>query len=228
MDLFNRGRFSTGVVSCATAADTLISTNPVFSPPTENESSSSPKLPFTPAGADIFPDPNSSVYAPAGEDNADELNETALAAAENKIYAYNLVDKGIGCYNSGDMACASQSFKSAYDILPDDVNIIYVQAQFLTFQKRYDEALKKIDAGIALDPDNAEFWYHKGGIQNNMGRFLESGSSFDRAEELAPGYEFPVTDRFPVNVIIKNSTFILLAIGFFVLAYVFYIKEIRQ
>lgn len=225
--LFALWIFSTGVVSCATAADTLIGTNHAFSPPSENESTRTTNLTMTPGSAGLLPVPNSP-YAPVEEDNADEINETAMAAAENEIYAYDLVDKGIRCYSYGDIACASQSFKSAYEILPDNVNIIYVQAQFLSFQKRYDEALKKIDAAIALDPDNAELWYQKGMILNNMGRFFESGSSFDRAEELEPGLVFPVTNRFPVNVILKNSTFIILTIGFCVLAYVFYIKEIRK
>ena len=224
--LFALWIFSTGVVPCATAADTIVDTNPVISLSSDKENRSTPNLTVIPAGAGIL-FTSDSPYAPVEEDNPDEINATALAEAENETYAYNLVDKGIGCYNAGDIACASAAFEAAHDILPGDTNILYVQAQFFTLQKRYDEALKKIDTGISLDPEEAQLWYQKGKILNNMGRFFESGYSFDRAEELEPELEFPVTNRFPVNVIIKNSTFIILVIGFCVLGFVFYFKEIR-
>ncbi|MDO9324508.1 MAG: tetratricopeptide repeat protein [Methanoregula sp.] len=217
--------FSTGIVSSATAADTFGDTGRVITSP---ENSSAINLTVTPVAADILFDSNISLYPPVDDGTTPEMNLTAIAAAENETYAYNLVDKGIECYLSGNLACSFKSFDAAHEILPNDSNIIFVQAQVLSLQKRYDEALEKIDDAIALKPDSAEFWYQKGIILNNMGKYFESGSSFDRAAELKPGSEFPVTDRFPINIILKNSTFIVLAIGFGALGCVFYFREIRQ
>ena len=212
----------------ATAADIVIDTNRTISPPFDNESSGTTNFTITPTSADTIFDSDLSMYPPVAEDNTDEINLTATTYAENKTYAYNLVDKGIDCYNSGNFACSFASFEAAQVILPDDINILYIQAQALSLQKHYDEALNKIDAGIALKPDSPELWSQKGIILNNMGKYFESGSCFDRVAELEPGYEFPITDRFPVNILIKNSTFLVLAIGFCALGCVFYLKEIRQ
>lgn len=222
---------STGAIKLMAApagSDTNPETSHPMYAPIDEDSTDAMNHMVTPAGADTPFDAGYPMYAPVEEDTIELMNLTAIAAAENETYAYNLVDKGIDCYNSGNTACAFESFEAAHNILPNDANILYVQAQAFSLQKRYDEALVKIEAGIALDPEVAELWYQKGVILNNMGKYFESGSSFDRAAELEPGYEFPVTDRFPFNVIIKNCTLLLYAIGFCALGCIFYSKEIRK
>lgn len=219
---------SMGFIPLVSAANTTADTNSAISVSFNTVNTSATNLSFTHYGAGTLYDSNISMYPPVPESDPDEINLTARAIAENETYAYNQVDKGIECYNSGNIACSFESFAKAHDILPHDSNILYVQAQALTYQKRYDEALAKIDAGIALDPERGELWYQRGIIQNDLGRFFESGASFDRAAELSPGSEFPVTDRFPVNILLKYATLIVLVTGFIALGCVFYFREIRQ
>ncbi|NMB78253.1 MAG: tetratricopeptide repeat protein [Methanomicrobiales archaeon] len=162
------------------------------------------------------------------QDEPELINLTAIADEENQTYAYNLVDKGIECYEAGNHKCAFESFETAHGILPQDANILYIQAQALSYQDRNDEALRSIEKAIASEPEAAELWYQKGIIQNNRGDYFASGASFDRASELAPGYEFPITDRFPISIIIKNAAAIILFLGFLSIGYFFYTREIRR
>lgn len=222
------GFLAIGIFPLASAANITVNVTPVISGPLSTVNNSALNLSATHDDVGMLSDSNLSMYPPVPEYDPDEINLTARAIAENETYAYNLVDKGIECYNAGNIACSFDSFAKAHAILPNDSNILYVQAQALTYQKRYDEALDKIDAGLALDPERGELWYQRGIIQNDLGRFFESGASFDRAAELVPGSEFPVTDRFPVNILLKYATLIVLVTGFIALGCVFYFKEIRQ
>jgi tetratricopeptide (TPR) repeat protein len=186
------------------------------------------KMPVKNAGIDYSTGTNSSAYPALDQNTSDALVVPESAAEENKTLAYNLVDKGLDCYYSKNMACAFASFESAHRILPMDANILYVQAQALTFQGRYDEALQKIDAALVLDPENAALWEAKGTILKKMGRWLESELCFNRAGELDSSYEIPVNDRFPLNILIKYSSVLILVVGLSLLGSFFYFKEIRR
>jgi tetratricopeptide (TPR) repeat protein len=160
-----------------------------------------------------------------GSDNPLILSDTI---AENQTLAYTLVNQGLECYYSGNFECALRSFEAAHNILPDDINILYVQAQALFLQKRYADALDKIDAGLTIDPDSAGLWYQKGIILKELGNDFESGICFERAHELDPDFEIPFKDRFPANVFFKYGALFVLVIGFFLLGFFFYFTEIRK
>jgi tetratricopeptide (TPR) repeat protein len=153
---------------------------------------------------------------------------TDTAAPDNEGEANALVEKGFLCYNAGDYACAWASFESAHAILPDDTDIFCYHGYLLSLQKHESEALEKIDAGLALEPENPDLLYEKGTILNSMGRYIESGPYFDRAEELDPDYAVPLTARFPLNLFVKNGAVIVVVIGFSLLGIDIYIKERRR
>ncbi|MCX6690881.1 MAG: hypothetical protein NTW33_02210 [Methanoregula sp.] len=140
----------------------------------------------------------------------------------------SLMQKGISCYYAGDNVCGDVSFASAYQLAPDNSQIFFTQALILSQVKNYPQALEKIDTALVLNPGNARMWYEKGKILDRMGRFMESGSCYDRAVELNPSFNVPVTDRFPLNVLIKNSMIIVMAGGFILLGIYIYFRERRR
>ncbi|MDD1701593.1 MAG: hypothetical protein LUQ31_01265 [Methanoregula sp.] len=94
--------------------------------------------------------------------------------------------------------------------------------------KKNNAALEKIDAALALEPESADMWMEKGRILNRLGKYYESDACFDRALEIDPNIPIEATDRFPLNMIIKNFIIIYFIVGFSVLGIYFYFKEIRH
>ena len=159
------------------------------------------------------------------DQNSPDLTILTGAASDTEAYAYDVANKGVDCFNNGNYACAWESLEDAHSILPNDTAILDTHAYLLAKVKKYDEALGKIDAAIALDPGEAYLWYEKGTIQNSAGKYLEAGQSFDRAQELDPSTEVSLVERFPLNFISKNVSVLVLLTGFVLLGIYIYFRE---
>jgi len=138
-----------------------------------------------------------------------------------------LIDKGIDCYNTGDYACTWASFEQAHTVLPNETGILYLYGYYLFQSKKYTESLEQIEAALVLEPTDAYLWYEHGVVLESAGRYTESGQSFDRARALDPGIEIPLVHRFPLNVVAKNVTVVVLIAGFCLLGAYIYFKERR-
>jgi tetratricopeptide (TPR) repeat protein len=159
---------------------------------------------------------------------ANDTKDDGTPYTEAESEAYDLATKGADCYDAGDFACAWTSFERAHEILPNDTSILDTHALLLADMKKYDEALGKIDAAIAVDPNDPYLWIDKGTIQNNAGRYTESGPSFDRAVKLDPTIDVSLMDRYPLNMVANNGGVILLIAGFALLGVYIYIRERRR
>jgi tetratricopeptide (TPR) repeat protein len=169
--------------------------------------------------------PEDSLNISADEAAGETANLSDSTASDAKALAYDIANKGVACYNAGNYACAWASFDQATGTLPEDPDLLYTYADLLAAQKKYDEALGKIDAAIELDPNDGYIWFEKGSILNSAGRYTESGPSFDRAEALDPDIRVSQVDRFPLNLITRNMTIIVLITGFALLGAFIYFKE---
>ncbi len=61
--------------------------------------------------------------------------------------------------------------------------------------KRYEEAIKRYEVAIRLNPDSCEAWNLRGIALLQLGRYEESIASFDKALEIKPDYEDAKTNR---------------------------------
>jgi len=152
---------------------------------------------------------------------------TALDPA-NQTLVDNLVSKGDICWNNDDYSCSFAAYESAHQIDPGNADLLLWSGQALSEMGNNTEALEKIDAALALDPEDAVGWYVKGKVLDKLGRFAESGPCYDRAGELDPKYRVPITDHFPLNVLIRNTTIIVVAGGFLLLGIFIYFMERRH
>jgi tetratricopeptide (TPR) repeat protein len=147
---------------------------------------------------------------------------------DNQTLVSSLVSRGSQCYYSGNFSCAWAAFESAHQLDPGNAGILYIHGHYLSLAGNTSGALEKMDAALTLDPRNAQVWYERGKVLDTMGRYAESGSSYDRAEELNPGLRVPATGRFPWSVLFRNAVLIVLAGGFTVLGISIYFRERRR
>lgn len=147
---------------------------------------------------------------------------------DNQTLVDNLVNKGDICWGKGDYYCSLAAYESAHQIDPGNADILLWWGETLSDVGNNSGALEKMDAALALAPEDAEIWYEKGKVLDNLGRFTESGPCYDRAEELDPRYRVPLTKHFPLNVLIHNATIIIVACGFFLLGIYIYFDERRR
>jgi tetratricopeptide (TPR) repeat protein len=153
---------------------------------------------------------------------------TPVNALDNQTLINSLMSKGSQCYSNGDYSCTWAAFESAHQVDPGNSGVLFVHGLYLSRAGNYTGALEKMDAALALDPQNARIWYEKGKVLDKLGRFTESGLYYDRAEELNPSLRVPATERFPLNVLIRNATVIIVAGGFFLLGTYIYFRERRR
>ena len=146
----------------------------------------------------------------------------------NQTLMNNLMSKGSQCYNNGDYPCTWAAFESAHQIDPGNSGVLFAHGYYLSRSGDNTGALEKMDAALALDSQNAWMWQERGKVLDKLGRFTESGSSYDRAEELNPALRVPVTSRFPLNVLVRNAALIIVAGGFILLGAYVYFTERRR
>jgi len=147
---------------------------------------------------------------------------------DNNTLINSLMSKGSQCYSNGDYSCTWAAFESAHEVDPGNSGVLFNYGYYLSRAGNNTGALEKMDAALALSPQNAWMWQEKGKVLDKLGRYIESGSSFDRAEELDTSLRVPVTARFPLSVLIKNGMVIFAVVGFTLLGIYIYFREWRR
>lgn len=148
--------------------------------------------------------------------------------AENQTLAEHLMNKGDLCANNGDFTCTFAAYEAAHQADPENADILLWHGEYLAYAGNNTGALEKYNAALAIDPEYAEIWYEKGKVLDKLGRYFESGAYYDRAEELDSYYRVPLTDRFPLNVLIRNAAIIVVVAGFFLLGIYIYFNERKR
>jgi len=146
----------------------------------------------------------------------------------NQTLINSLMSKGGQCFNNKDYSCTWAAFEEAQAIDPVNSGVLFSYGYYLSRAGDNAKALEKMDAALALSPQNGRIWYERGKVLDKLGRFLESGASYDRAEELNPALRVPATARFPLNVLVRNAALIIVAGGFVLLGTYIYFRERRR
>jgi tetratricopeptide (TPR) repeat protein len=143
----------------------------------------------------------------------------------NQSFINSMITRGYQCYNSGDYPCAWSAFESAQAADPKNYGTLFMYGYYLSRAGNSTGALEKLDAALALSPESGQIWYERGKVLDTLGRYAESGASYDRAEQINPRYHVPATGRFPLSLLIKNATLIIVIGGFGLLGIFIYFNE---
>ena len=146
----------------------------------------------------------------------------------NQTLINSLMSKGSQCYSNGDYTCTWSAFESALQVDPGNSRVLFIYGIYLSRAGNNTGALEKMDAALVLDPQNGRIWQEKGKVLDNLWRFTESGSCYDRAEELNPSLSVPAIARFPLNVLVRNAAVIVFVGGLTLLGIFIYFNERRQ
>lgn len=72
---------------------------------------------------------------------------------------------------------------------PENLEALRALAQYLVDERRFDDALARVNAAIDAHPEHGPFYDVRGRVQFEAGRIDDARSAFERALELEPDYE---------------------------------------
>jgi serine/threonine protein kinase len=79
------------------------------------------------------------------------------------------------------------------------------QAVSLAAEKKFDQAIEKIDYAISLEPENAEYRYQKGNMLQSMLRIKEAKDSYHNAAYHNKGHELAIENQKLCEKILKDN-----------------------
>ena len=147
---------------------------------------------------------------------------------ENQTLIDSLETSGYDCFYNEDYSCTWTAFETAHQIDPENYEVLFSHGLLLSQSGNNTGALEKMDAALDLNPfkpEDAWMWKEKGKFMNSIGRYFESGFYYDRAELLDPGYQAPIIERFPLNILSRNAMVITIIIWLFLLGFYIYFNE---
>ena len=99
-----------------------------------------------------------------------------------------LREKAIALHRSGRLAEAEQLYREVLAADPRDFPARHLLGVIHAQQSRNQDALREIDAALALLPDDAEAHLNRANVLKVMGRSAEALAGYARALELKPGW----------------------------------------
>ena len=129
------------------------------------------------------------VPVPVAFEQARRAADHALTLDPNNELAHAMLGL-IHMVYDWDWAATDAEFKLARDLVPNDSFILLLAGQQSLIVGRWDEALKLLNASLALDPlggGNYELLYH---VQMRRGRLAEAVAAMRRTLEISPTFTF--------------------------------------
>ena len=74
----------------------------------------------------------------------------------------------------------------ALALAPDNVAAYLAKSGYLQTARRWDEAIRAADAGLAINPNSATLYAERAWIENELGRFEQAKSDVQQAMRLSP------------------------------------------
>lgn len=111
-------------------------------------------------------------YIKLGEaDKAIDFIDKGIAATDGRDKVSFLILKGNYFKGVDDLDKAENAFNEAYEIQPNNANIIVNQAAVLIDREEYEAAIEKCDLAISMDSESKEAFYNRG-IAKEMTRMV--------------------------------------------------------
>lgn len=104
----------------------------------------------------------------------------------NYLLWYNL---GVTYRDSGDLTKAEQALEKAYQINPENEDVIEALATLFLQEKKYQETMYYCLQGSNLNPNNAHFWNLEGVIHFQEENYGMAAEYFEVAVSINPYYE---------------------------------------
>jgi adenylate cyclase len=74
----------------------------------------------------------------------------------------------------------------AIALAPGDTQAYYAKSAYLALSRRFDEALRTADAGLAINPNYASLYYVRANAKNSLGQFEQAKPDVKQAMRLSP------------------------------------------
>jgi len=93
-------------------------------------------------------------------------------------------DKGVDCYNSGDLSGSIFNWSLSITIDPKDANAYYSRAIVKNELYTWKSALRDYDKAIEIAPDFASALVNRGGLKDENGDYLGAIADYERVLQL--------------------------------------------
>ena len=96
----------------------------------------------------------------------------------------SVMDLANSAFQNKEYATAARGYSRALELSPDNVDLYNNLGLTLFYLDRIDEALDKLNQGVAIDPQVPRIWLTLGFVQSNAQRTAEARRSLQKAIEL--------------------------------------------
>ncbi|HVP36183.1 MAG TPA: tetratricopeptide repeat protein [Terriglobales bacterium] len=114
------------------------------------------------------------------------LEQYELAILLDSTHYEPFVNAAFTANKLGDTEKAMAYFKKAYEMKPEDPDVLGNYFSILLNNKKYEEALKVSDQILKIDPDNTDVLFNRTIILDNLGRTDETMKLYDEILLKAP------------------------------------------
>lgn len=108
----------------------------------------------------------------------------AMIHAQDNSKVQSLLAEADACINRNELDEALGKTRDALQISPESIPVLQKQINILFLMKNDKEAMKETDDALSRYPDEPDFYYLKGVIDNYRGKYERALGNFDRAIEL--------------------------------------------